>query len=375
MVGVEKSVSAESPSPLCPVQSYRTRDCDGGHPVRVYGGPGGERGSTYEVDRPDGVSTYGTVAELLRDVRGRETRWGFARYFRTGVWDPYASALDDGLSVLDLFSGERVRGGEGIHIAGPHVDASRVVAYGDTGLTTGPTTPGRVPGGPGINLSEKHGDVARLLFHRFGAMIRRSGYSEEDVLQEVYKGLIIRNGGPGAFNPERGTFGSYVSLVCLSVVSNFHRKENRRRRREPTGVKEYSDGQWAEVDVASSRHLTSKGDEHPGSNPLDDLARYITKAVYHRKDRQQVIAMASLMAEGADRKTISEVLAIRGAEYRRIRTLVEQCALGWAKSETIHKAAFRARLQEIEQARQVEAATRKQLAPHGHRAAAPARTP
>lgn len=61
----------------------------------------------------------------------------------------------------------------------------------------------------------------------FGSKIRASGYSFEDVLQEVYKGLLVRNRGKCPFDPAKSSFGHYVWMVAECVIRNHHRYAQR----------------------------------------------------------------------------------------------------------------------------------------------------
>lgn len=95
--------------------------------------------------------------------------------------------------------------------------------------------PGRV--GPiGIDLENRSHEVRKLLFAGFGARIARAGYDPDDVLQEVYKGLLARNRGTCRFDPSKSSFGHYVHMVCGCVLANYHRKQVRLITREQVGM-------------------------------------------------------------------------------------------------------------------------------------------
>lgn len=76
----------------------------------------------------------------------------------------------------------------------------------------------------GIDLAKKHKDVARIFYSGFNHIVTASGYDPQDVLQEVYKGILSRNQGKGAWDAEKSSFGHYVHMVCSCIVKNYHRK-------------------------------------------------------------------------------------------------------------------------------------------------------
>ncbi len=94
----------------------------------------------------------------------------------------------------------------------------------------------------GIDLVGRADEVASLLFSGFGSWIYSSGYDAEDVLQEVYKGMLARNVGKCPWDASKSSFGHYVHMVCSGVVSNFHRKQKRTREIEQLGVKDMEGG-------------------------------------------------------------------------------------------------------------------------------------
>lgn len=97
----------------------------------------------------------------------------------------------------------------------------------------------------GIDLSVKAKDVARIFYAGFGRKIN-SGH--EEILQEVYAGILKRNQGRGAFDPEKASFGHYVHMVCLCVLSNYIR-HTRRFEPEQTGFLSYRDKKPVCIDV------------------------------------------------------------------------------------------------------------------------------
>ena len=84
----------------------------------------------------------------------------------------------------------------------------------------------------GIDLDRRGVEVRRLLHAGFGLRMARGGYDPEDVLQEVYRGILVRNRGKCPFDPAKSSFGHYVHMVIECVLSNYHRRESRHRTAE-----------------------------------------------------------------------------------------------------------------------------------------------
>jgi len=84
----------------------------------------------------------------------------------------------------------------------------------------------------GIDLSRRGIEVRKLLYAGFGLRMARAGYDPEEVLQEVYRGILVRNRGKCPFDARKSSFGHYVHMVIECILSNYHRRESRRRDAE-----------------------------------------------------------------------------------------------------------------------------------------------
>ena len=84
----------------------------------------------------------------------------------------------------------------------------------------------------GIDLHKRGHEVRKLMYAGFGLRIARSGYDPEEVLQEVYRGILVRNEGKCPFDVRKSSFGHYVHMVIECVLNNYHRKEQRKRHHE-----------------------------------------------------------------------------------------------------------------------------------------------
>lgn len=112
--------------------------------------------------------------------------------------------------------------------------------------------------GKGIDLVNRGHEVRKLFYAGFMGRVARYGYDPEEVLQEVYAGLLVRNRGKCPFDPKKSSFGHYVHMVCECIISNYHRKHNRRAQAEQYG---YTDMDDNEVDVACADLATVEADQ------------------------------------------------------------------------------------------------------------------
>jgi len=166
--------------------------------------------------------------------RARDPKLTFDRYFRQGSFRPSEPAFD----TLSLFQGS------------PALTVAKraAVIHTSTALS--------VAAAPiGVDLARRGHEVRKLFFAGFGRRVARYGYDPEDVLQEIYKGLLVRNGGKCPFDPNKSSFGHYVHMVCGCIVSNYHRRYSRLSRNEVIGVVNHDN----ELEDVATADLASVG--------------------------------------------------------------------------------------------------------------------
>lgn len=112
--------------------------------------------------------------------------------------------------------------------------------------------------GKGVDLVNRGHEVRKLFYAGFFGRVARYGYDPEEVLQEVYAGILVRNNGKCPFDPKKSSFGHYVHMVCGCIVSNYHRKHSRVSQAEQYG---FTDVDGNEVDVASTDLATVEADQ------------------------------------------------------------------------------------------------------------------
>jgi DNA-directed RNA polymerase specialized sigma24 family protein len=81
----------------------------------------------------------------------------------------------------------------------------------------------------------------------------------EDVLQEIYQGLLIRNNGTCPFDPSKSSFGHYVYMVADCVINNHYRKTARRREVEQVGVSTPSGDSFEVLDLSEASEKVDFG--------------------------------------------------------------------------------------------------------------------
>ena len=164
------------------------------------------------VEYPTGALQYKSFKGMLREVVGKATSGvTFDRYFRTN---------DD--------------------VVGDPIFAD----WGDLLIDTVVAEPKSV----GIDLSSKHRDIKRLMYSGYGKVIHYNGYDPEDVLQEIYRGILARNNGKCPFDESKSSFGHYVHMVIGCILSNYHRKRNKWKENECKAKGYDEDGNYGEID-------------------------------------------------------------------------------------------------------------------------------
>lgn len=79
----------------------------------------------------------------------------------------------------------------------------------------------------GIDVAAKREDIRLIVLRHFSV----PGVHPDDLVQEVLLGILQRNQLPGsAWDPERGSFGTYVYLVAKNVAALLARREAHEQR-------------------------------------------------------------------------------------------------------------------------------------------------
>ena len=310
-----------------------TRYEHGNLPVRVHRNEEGE--TQYSITRAQGnVETYPSARRLLSSLYGHDVHMPFDRYFRLGRYRKQGRASGEAnlLTLLDSNASRTRRTAITVHasasekpLRGTPIVLAEPQKPADEGLQGGLDDPypavqefvealegdlkpidefivptdemveeferafrlelDRVEEKVGINLggvSDRSGskykadEVRRLLWKGFAGRMLSQGYDPEDVLQEVYRGLLVRNNGRCPWDARKSTFGHYVHMVVGCVLTNYHRKEVRRIDRDAVPLELGRDGEDRDVDVGQWGSCDIwDGSEIGDATVLQELACYL----------------------------------------------------------------------------------------------------
>ena len=78
----------------------------------------------------------------------------------------------------------------------------------------------------GIDVGKHKEDIKKLFYKRQGVNLMKTGVDTEEVLQEVYKGLLIRNRGSCPYDPDKSALSTYIVMVVDCITMNFMNKFN-----------------------------------------------------------------------------------------------------------------------------------------------------
>ena len=122
----------------------------------------------------------------------------------------------------------------------------------------------------GIDLSEKHIEVKKLFYKYCGKMCLDTHCDAEEVLMEVYKGILIRNRGTCPFDAKKSAFSTYVIMVSRCVTANYINKKRRRSEKEVVGVEDTIEN----TDYAIAH--SCKSEDYDTKILIDDIRKHLT---------------------------------------------------------------------------------------------------
>jgi DNA-directed RNA polymerase specialized sigma24 family protein len=159
------------------------------------------------------------------------------------------------------------------------------------------------PSNTGIDIVKKKKDIEKIFYAYYAKRAVSEGLSVEDLLQEVFKGLLVRNKGKGAWNPSRGSFGSYVHMVAGSVYKNFRKKEIKRGMKEKAEIpKNYTENSTEDSDYSNEEMIMS------------DFKKWIKTK---RGMGDSVVSIVELLSSGKKKKEIAEELGINSTSLHK----------------------------------------------------------
>lgn len=268
-----------------------------------------------------GSREYHSARSLLIDIthHPRARNWTLDRYFGLGKFaEPPLRTENVSLSILEIIDPSNA------------LEVSPPVAIDPAALVT-PL---------GIDLAKRGDEVAKLLFAGFGQQIRACGYDPDDVLQEVYAGILVRNRGKCPFDPRKASFGHYVHMVCECVMSNYHRKQNRIRGKEQVGAPGRDEaGDSGIVDVQDSYSAVQMSISVAG-DPLDaraaeDLLKFMERSPKGMSpDAVLAAKILPMVQDGYGRSDIAETLGVGKAAVSRALGFLRRSVKAWLSMRT-----------------------------------------
>jgi hypothetical protein len=249
---------------------------------------------SFEVTQTDGTRImYTSKRSLISSFyEGRDLHIPFDRYFKLGkyaaTWGPAPV-----MSIQEMFAGIPTR--LQIEAVDPEL---------------------------GIDLRKRGHEVAKLFYSGFGQRVYREGFDPDDVLQEVYKGILSRNKGRCPFDPRKASFSHYVYMVISCVLSNYRRQITKSQGRE--------------IVVGLREELVREPDElELGEVPVSavsDLQNWLMKNPHRGLPGIELaIQIVPLLYAGHTRKHIAEALGAKLFHVNQAVQYLRTYAKSWFK--------------------------------------------
>jgi hypothetical protein len=217
------------------------------------------------VHWPTGTVQYPSARALIRALVNQtpvvtpdlyDPHWTFNRYFKLGKHSPMGDYTGN---ILDGMHAPR------IHVTRKH----RTL---------------------GVDLRARGHEVRKLFYAGFARRALKYGYDPDEVLQEVFAGILIRNQGKCPFDPEKSSFGHYVHMVCGCILSNYHRKHGRVSAAESTGGWD-ADGNDCDVALLDIMHTPANQEHVVG---LEDALNALESAIKTSNHKNSALALEIL---------------------------------------------------------------------------------
>ena len=288
----------------------------GGHPVHSLQGG-------YRVEWPTGPREYRSARRMIIALTSRtpdppptakDPHLTFDRYFRLGRYRPQPEPEIDVFTFFQPDPPNQVA-----------ILPSEEVYCKDSTLAV------HIPEEPevelGIDLARRGIEVRKLFYAGFARKVLRRGYEPDDVLQEVYKGILVRNRGKCPFDPRKSSFAHYVHMVSGCIWSNYKRRYSRLERNEVFGVTNL-DGE--EEDVAQA-DLTAVDPDQDDVQVFDGLTRDLTwlakgAAAREGYDPTIVERCIEFLMLGMKQKEMAETLNCKGSVISKVIRSIPELA-------------------------------------------------
>ena len=273
----------------------------------------------FQVWWPDGSVRYPSARQTIMALvnqnpaprpHHRDPKVTFNRYFRQGTYRPPEPAMD----TLRLF-----RNRPDLTVIKPAVM-----------IRTSPVLSIETPVPLGVDLGKRGHEVRKLFYAGYGRRVAKYGYEPDDVLQEVYKGLLVRNQGKCPFDSRKSSFGHYVHMVCGCIVSNYRRRYSRLERNEVFGVP----GLDGVVEDVGGADIAIVGPSQENESDMRTLTRGLVSLVKDRATERGMCARLShrcvdLMVQGYRKSEIAALTKSNPNLIARMLRLIREVAGEW----------------------------------------------
>ncbi len=285
-----------------------TRWEHGGDPVVVTTHKDGSRTFLYDGEE------YSSARSLLKKVTGRHFHHTFDQYFETSI---LPERLQPPRTILDLFGKEE----ETEKSTEDELITKLVDSFYEFKEAPGPGK------GLGVDLSTRGHEVRKLLFKTCYPYMKQGRYDPDDVLQEIYKGLLTRNKGKCPWDADKSTFGYYVTMVCRGVLFNYHAKAKKRKaERDALEISE---------EVVQIPAPTTVSDAGSDAMAQENLRRWLIRRNGGTPEGNLAPRILPLMLAGYNYKEIGSRLGVSPSMVSKSVAHIRECSREWAEQNNI----------------------------------------
>lgn len=158
----------------------------------------------------------------------------------------------------------------------------------------------------GIDLEKRHHEVRKLFLKHCSKMCHDNYCDVEDVLQEVYKGILIRNKGTCPYNPEKSSFSTYIVMVSTCVTINYINKHSKKSERECYGKTDSIENEPYSINMFSNENQDKNLEFEEMRNLLKGEALMVFDDLMSGHKVSQISAKRSIDSRKVN-KTILEI--------------------------------------------------------------------
>jgi len=280
-----------------------------------------------EVWWPEGPKKYPSNRQALIALVNRtpdptpgvkDPKTSFDRYFRRGK---YQRESYPDLDILSIFRPDE-------SLAACSLKSSPLLQESSEELAILPKR------GLGIDLAKRGHEVRKLFYAGFARRVFARGYDPEDVLQELYKALLIRNRGKCPWDPLKSSFGHYVHMVAGCIISNYNRRYGRLEKNEVFGVPGV-EGELIDVSASDLSSVEAEQEEVVGyRRTREEILGLVLMEAPNRGISQEIAEeVFDLISDGTRSRDLKKDLPYPPHKLTEAVKLVQEIALLWKVSQ------------------------------------------